>query len=132
VRKSNTTKVFAHQEVDSKKKAFESSTTIYDDVDEAVAAAKAEAEGNNVAPSSIMVSMVDGYVTGDGMIHSALGVTAAPRKKADADEAVAEEDAAPEEPVEDEKPKTTRGSQTKAKVEKADDEKTKEDDSADE
>lgn len=49
--------------------------------EEAVALAKAEAAAANVEPASVMVTWSGGYVTGDGEVHSASGVTAGEKGK---------------------------------------------------
>lgn len=49
--------------------------------EEAIAEVTAEAERRNVSPTALMATFDDGYVTGDGEVHSANGVTAEPRKE---------------------------------------------------
>jgi hypothetical protein len=51
----------------------------FDTAEEAVEEAQRQAAAANVPPSAIMVTYKDGYVTGDGEVHGAQGITAPPR-----------------------------------------------------
>lgn len=76
---------------------------VYETVEEAAVEAVRQAGEANVMPSSIMVTAQDGYATGDGEVHRALGVTSGkPGTLGEVAESapVAEEEVtAPEKPV---------------------------------
>jgi len=73
MRKENTVK---HPE---KLPTLDSVPPVIETADEAVAVAKAQVQESGASPSSVMVSFRDGYVTADGEVHAASGITAAPK-----------------------------------------------------
>lgn len=55
------------------------SQKVYETVEEAGVEAVRQAAEANVSPSSVMVTAKNGYATGDGVLHSAKGITASKR-----------------------------------------------------
>jgi len=54
---------------------------VIETAEEAIAEAERQLAEANIPPSSIMVTFRDGYVTGDGQVHAASGITAPPKTK---------------------------------------------------